>query len=125
MYYPDGTIKQTVQFDNDQIAGTCNVYNERGILIQSSSHTCVVFNKEKNYCLSGSYKAYHDNGKLKEDGLYKVAIDSMIDTVIIENPLTGETQMRISKNPRPHGVKYKTWKYYNTAGTLVKQETFE
>jgi antitoxin component YwqK of YwqJK toxin-antitoxin module len=125
MYYEGGTIKQTAQFDNDHIVGTCHVYSDMGVLIQKSSHTCVGLNSEKYYCLSGSYAAYHDNGKTKEEGLYKIAIDTLADTIIVEDPITGATEMKIYRNPKPHGVKYKTWKYYDTEGLVVKEETFE
>lgn len=120
-YYSNGKIKCSGFYHANQPVGLWQTYYPNGQHQKSYSITYVQTDSSSNYCMTGSYQEFYDNGKLKVNGFYKAQVDTTsilqynvydpnkIDTVIIRQP--------VSK-------KFSTWTYYLPNGEIEKKEVF-
>lgn len=121
-YYDNGKIKNTGFYLHNKLVGSWQQYYPGGHL-RSVCNYALIENKATYTCKAGNYMEYFENGHLKTAGMYKAVIDaSMKDTVLVENPDTGQMTTKITSGDIPHAEKCGRWEYYNEQGELVKKE---
>lgn len=85
----------------------------------------VAIENYRNNALDGEVK-YFENGKLASVGHYRgLNPDVVIDTIIVENPVTGAqtlTPVSSDRGSLRHGI----WRFYNTEnGRLMREEDYQ
>ena len=122
-YYGKGKVKASGCYVRDRPIGRWLKYYPSGKLMSSYSYAPIENNGSPYYCMAGSYEEYYENGQLKVSGFYKAVIDeNSKDTVIIQDPMTGNDVKKIIKGSRPRPEKFGTWEYYDEKGELTKKE---
>jgi len=121
-YYSNGKPKTTGYYYKNNPVGQWEKYYPSGRLKETYT-LALIYNEENFYCMTGSYREYHENGQLKTDGLYKASIDNNAkDTIYVEDPITGQQIMKLMPTRRPKPEKMGIWETYSASGELLKKE---
>lgn len=122
-YYGKGKVKASGYYVRDRPMGNWRKYYPSGKLMSSYTYAPIENSGTPYYCMAGSYQEYYENGQLKVNGFYKAVIDeNSKDTVVVQDPMTGNDTKKIVKGTRPRPEKYGTWEYYGENGELTKKE---
>jgi len=122
-YYGKGKVKVSGYYVRDRPMGNWRKYYPSGKLMSSYTYAPIENGCTPYYCMAGSYQEYYENGQLKVNGFYKAVIDeSSRDTVMVQDPMTGNDTKKIVKGTRPRAEKYGPWEYYSESGELTKKE---
>lgn len=125
-YYGKGKVKACGYYLRDRPMGNWRKYYPDGKLMSSYGYAPIENNGTPYYCMAGSYQEYYENGQLKVNGFYKAVIDeNSKDTVIVQDPMTGNDVKKIIKGTRPRPEKYGTWEYYDEKGAVTKKEDLQ
>jgi antitoxin component YwqK of YwqJK toxin-antitoxin module len=125
-YYDNGSIKCTGRYYKNHPVGQWEKYYPSGKL-KGLVTFAVLVNNDNNpvYGKSGPYSEYYESGQLKVSGLYGLNFMkpvSTYDTILVVDPSTNTKITKVTNHKSPSSVKFGTWEYYTSDGTLEKKE---
>lgn len=121
-YDANGSVEITGSYLRGKPVGSWATYYQDG-RVKTEVHYAMITDKDgTNSCMSGEYRDYYANGKLKTLGFYTADRNRYQDTLLVEDPLTGgklvKTLYKSVYTPRKTGL----WEYYTDEGELEKKE---
>ena len=121
--YPNGKVKITGYYLRSKPVGTWQEFYSRGKPKTLSNYAIIEDERGfKSSCLSGTYQEYHQNGKLKLNGLYVAVFAKVNDTLEIEDPITGLKTYQYGQHASYRSDKAGQWERYDENGDLEKKE---
>ncbi|MFN8281739.1 MAG: hypothetical protein U0U67_00890 [Chitinophagales bacterium] len=119
-YFSNKKIKTTGYYYNDRPIGNWNFYYPKGNLKETYTISLIEDDSSSNYCKTGLYQEYFENGQLKTEGFYKAAPG--LGSIYVHDPETGIFSELIVKMPvsQKDGI----WTYYKINGEIEKQIEF-
>lgn len=123
-YYNNGNKKAKGFYNDKSIAiGYWETYYENGTLKETYFLSDDPEHEPWRAPLkTGKYTSYYDNGQIESKGFYTARIDAtMNDTLYVEDPVTGDTTLVITKGSK-HSFKVGPWYYYDSTGVLLRKE---
>jgi antitoxin component YwqK of YwqJK toxin-antitoxin module len=121
-YYSGGKVKITGYYRRNKLIGTWQEYYPTGKLKTVANYAAFTDKGETYTCKSGSYQEYYASGKLKLSGFYSADLHKVKDTVVVEDPVSGERIQKILEKNKPTAEKTGRWEYYTEDGELEKKE---
>ena len=121
-YYINGNIKSEGYYYRNNPVGLWKKYFLSGRLKSIYNVAFVAIDTLENYCMSGSYIEYFENGKIAIDGHYCVELG--MDTVRFTRaePPYEEYDDLVK---RPVSKKCFVWKYFDESGILLKEIDYD
>ncbi len=123
-YHPNGKKQIEGSYHHGKPVGQWSEFYADGTL-KLLYHYAIISDKDgMNTCISGEYKEYFPDGKLKISGFYSADRTRKTDSVIVEDPVSGKQLSKtVSKSVyTPRKAAY--WEYYTEEGELEKREEF-
>lgn len=117
-YFPDKKIKTTGYYYDDYPIGNWNFYYPNGNLKETYTIALIETDSSSNYCMTGLYQEYFENGQLKVNGFYKSSPG--FGSIYIPDPVTGITTSPLIVT-MPVSKKDGIWTYYKITGEIEKQ----
>ena len=116
-YYPSKKIKTTGYYYDDRRIGNWNFYYSNGNLKEMYTIALIETDSSSNYCRTGLYQEYYENGQLKVSGFYKAAPG--FGSIYVPDPETGiQSELIVTM---PVSKKDGIWTYYKINGEIEKQ----
>jgi antitoxin component YwqK of YwqJK toxin-antitoxin module len=122
-YFNNGKIKVIGYYKRNMPVGTWQEFYSSG-KPKVISNYAIFIDRELITCMSGSYQEYYPTGKLKVSGFYAAEAHKTADTLLVEDPVSGETKKVVQKHNDLKPVKTGRWEYYTEEGELDKKEEF-
>lgn len=120
-YFPNGTIKSIGNYYDGNPVGLWKYFYPTGQIKETYSISLIQSDSSFNYCKTGTYQAFYENGQLKVDGFYK----AKIDTVRKEKSYYGvKYEKKIVLVREPVSKKFGIWLYFKPNGELEKKEEY-
>ncbi|XZF16577.1 toxin-antitoxin system YwqK family antitoxin [Chitinophagaceae bacterium MMS25-I14] len=124
-YYGNHKLHSVIYYDCGQMSGPVDTFYSNGQLALHYNLIGIDDGSFKRYHKAGIWQEYYNNGQLKEEGLYYLALDSnLTDSTIVTNPETGAETLKVSKVTGYSSQKSGRWTYYDEAGKLLKEENY-
>jgi antitoxin component YwqK of YwqJK toxin-antitoxin module len=121
-YYTNGVAEIKGNYMRGKPVGEWETYYKDG-KVKTTVHYALITDKDgTNTCISGVYKEYFANGRLKTLGYYTADRNRYQDTLQVEDPISGSKQVKTLYKSVYTPRKIGEWEYYTTEGELEKKE---
>lgn len=120
--YANGKTKRTGYFRHNAPIGTWEEYYSSGRIKMVSNYGIFDERNQITSCLSGTYLEYYQSGKLKVSGFYSAGFTTVNDTVVVNDPVSGQDIEKIIQHKQLTAGKMGHWEYYDENGELEKAE---
>jgi len=122
--FDNGKVKLAGYYHKNIPIGTWEEYYSTGKIKTVSNYGAFINRKGIVSCRSGSYQEYYQSGKLKVNGFYAANFVTYSDTMTIEDPITGNSVIKVQQDNRLHAEKTGHWEYYDENGEPEKNEDY-
>ncbi len=123
-YYTPGKPRIKGNYIKGMPAGAWEEYHGNGRL-KDSYHYGIFSDKDGTYtCMTGEYRAYTPAGKLQITGYYMAERTRTSDTLVVEDPVTGDSVHKKIYRSVLTAHKTGTWTWYDEEGIIEKTQEY-
>jgi antitoxin component YwqK of YwqJK toxin-antitoxin module len=120
--FESGKVKRTGYYKHNLPIGTWEEFYSSGKI--KAARNYAIFNEggEVSSCLSGSSTEYYQDGNIKSHGFYTAVLSTVYDTVVVNDPISGQDTRKIVSHRKIKSEKMGEWENYQENGEPERKE---
>ncbi len=120
--FESGRVKRTGYYKHGLAVGTWEEFYSNGKIRTIRNYAIFDDGGELSSCLSGTCQEYYQNGNMKSNGFYVAVLTTINDTMVVDDPVTGQSVRRLVQHRKIRPEKMAQWENFNENGEAEKKE---